>query len=86
MHIFLDRNLCNRLVGCEACFANHLRSDNFAQADCVQNVVNTHRAELVFRITDRDHSLKSLVVKEENFNVALSSWICLWEQQAGPII
>ena len=86
MHIFLDRNLCNRLVGCEACFANHLLSENFSQADCVQKVANTNRAELVFKITDRDHSLKTLVVKEENFNGALTSWICLWEQQAGPII
>jgi len=52
----------------------------------VQKVANTNRAELVFKITDRDHSLKTLVVKEENFNGALTSWICLWEQQAGPII
>ncbi|MEX2143825.1 MAG: hypothetical protein WD740_04465 [Anaerolineales bacterium] len=86
MHIFLDRNLCNRWVGCEACFANHLLSEDFNQADCVQNVVDTHQAELVFRITDRDHSFKTLVVKEENFNQALASWVWLWEQQAGPII
>ncbi|MEX1248414.1 MAG: hypothetical protein WEA61_08020 [Anaerolineales bacterium] len=47
---------------------------------------DTQRPELVFHIHDRDQSIKTLVVKEENMNEALASWLWLWEQQAGPVI
>lgn len=86
MNVYLDRNLCKRRAGCETCFASHLLSEDFQLADCALSVQDTQRAELVFRIRDRDDSLKTLVVKDENMNAALTSWVWLWEQQAGPII
>ena len=86
MNVFLDRNSCNRRAGCEACFANHLLSHDFQSAACALDEADTQRPEWVFKIRDRDESLKTLVVNEENFNQALTSWVCLWEQQAGPII
>jgi len=86
MNVFLDRNRCKRRAGCEACFARHLLSEDFHLADCALTVEDTHQPELVFRIRDRDQSLKTIVVKDENYDQALTSWIWLWEQQAGPII
>ena len=86
MNVFLDRSLCNRRADCEACFGNHLLSEDFHLADCILHTRDTQRPELVFKIRDRDQSLKTLVVKNENFDQALASWVWLWEQQAGPII
>lgn len=87
MHVLLDRNLCKRTAsGCEVCFATHVACGDFDSADCIVNVVDTQRPEIVFRIQDRDQSVKTLVVKEENMNEALASWLWLWERQAGPVI
>lgn len=86
MNVFLDRNLCNRRAGCESCFSIHLLNSDFDEATCALDVVETQRPEVVFRIHDRDDSIKTLVVNDENKNQALASWIWLWEQQAGPVI
>ncbi len=86
MNIFLDRSKCKRQAGCEACFSNHLLCEDFDQADCCQALSDTQRPELVFRVRDRDQSIKTFVVNDENRNLARSSWIWLWEQQAGPVI
>lgn len=87
MQIILDRRLCNRRDPvCESCFANHLISDDFAQATCWLSTAETKRPEFIFKIYDRDQSVKTLVVKEENLLPALVSWTELWEQQAGPVI
>lgn len=87
MDIFLDRSQCDRWSsGCEICFATHLRCQDFDHAKCMVRVKDTQRPELVFHIHDRDQSIKTLVVKEENMNEALASWLWLWEQQAGPVI
>lgn len=87
MLVFLDRNQCKHWQsGCEACFAGHLRRKDFHHSDCLQSVVYTQRPENVFTIRDRDQSLKTLIVKQENMQAALSSWVDVWEQQAGPVI
>lgn len=86
MHVFLDRNLCTRNSGCEICFATHLRCQDFQKATCLVSAEEDERAETIFHVQDRDGSIKSLVVKPENINEALTSWIWLWESQSGPII
>ncbi len=87
MLIVLDRNRCTRQdYACETCFANHLVQNDFTQATCWLNTVDTERQEFIFKIFDRDQSIKSLVVKQENLMPALVSWIELWEQQSGPVI
>lgn len=87
MHVVLDRNLCsNAGSGCEVCFATHLACGDFESANCAVSIVDTQRPEYVLRVQDRDQSIKTLVVKEENMNEALASWLWLWERQSGPVI
>jgi hypothetical protein len=87
MQVVLDRSLCNRRdFYCETCFADHLVQNDFANADCWQTTDETQRPEFLFKIYDRDQSIKTLVVKQENLLPALVSWMELWEKQAGPVI
>jgi hypothetical protein len=87
MQVILDRNLCNRReFSCESCFADHLVHDDFANASCWKSAAQDKRPEITFKIYDRDESIKTLVVKQENLLPALVSWIELWEAQSGPVI
>jgi hypothetical protein len=87
MQVVLDRSLCNRReFSCEACFADHLVQNNFCEASCWKSSADPDRSEFLFKIYDRDQSIKTLVIKQENLLPALVSWIDLWENQAGPII
>lgn len=87
MLIVLDRNKCtSQDHACESCFANHLVQNDFQSAKCWQETGNTDGSDFVFKIYDRDQSIKSLVVKQENLMPALVSWIDCWEQQSGPVI
>lgn len=87
MRVILDRSNCIRWQGsCEACFANHLTKREFDTTDCVLDVEEDGRPEIVMKIYDRDGSIKSLVVNEENFGKAYDSWLLLWEEQAGLVI
>ena len=87
MYIVLNRGLCNKSPDvCTSCFATHIRSGDFAVADCIVSLDHQDRAELIFNIFDRDKSFKKLVVKEENLDKALQSWQALWEEQAGLVI
>ncbi|HLD93628.1 MAG TPA: hypothetical protein VI703_05465 [Anaerolineales bacterium] len=87
MQVILDRNLCNRRdSSCDTCFANHLVQNDFPHATCWLSTLDTQRPEVVFKIYDCDHSIKTLVVTQENLLPALTSWTELWEQQCGPLI
>lgn len=87
MQVILDRNLCKqRDLSCETCFANHLTQNDFPKATCYLSTKDTKQPGFVFKIYDRDESIKTLVIKEENLLPALVSWIQLWEQQSGPVI
>jgi hypothetical protein len=87
MNIVLDRRLCNRSqIECETCFASHLAKGNFNRAECVLEIIDTGRTEFVYKIYDRDKSIKNLTVTGETFGKALDSWQKLWEEQAGPVI
>ncbi len=87
MQIILDRKLCNPLQRtCEPCFAEHLRRNDFEAANCAVTVRQTKRPEISFKIYDRDASIKTLIVTDENRIQALKSWMTAWEEQAGPVI
>ena len=87
MQVILDRSLCKRRdFSCETCFASHLVQNDFSQAACWLSTADTQRPEFLFKIYDRDQSIKTLVIKQENLLPALVSWMELWEQQAGPVI
>lgn len=87
MQIILDRKLCRRpQTSCEPCFSEHLRKNDFEVAECVVTARQTKRPEFSFKIYDRDASIKTLIVTDENRSLALKSWGSLWEQQAGPVI
>jgi hypothetical protein len=87
MLIVLDRNRCtSQDHACESCFANHLVHNDFDKATCWQKTEDSQRSDFIFKIYDRDLSIKSLVVKQENLMPALVSWIECWEQQSGPVI
>lgn len=87
VYIVLNRGLCKKAPdACTSCFAAHIRSGDFAVADCFVSLDLQDRAELIFNIIDRDESFKKLVVKEENLDKALHSWQALWEEQAGLVI
>lgn len=87
MQITLDRNLCSRTpILCELCFADHLRKSNFEAAECAITINHNSRPEVCFKIYDRDDSIKTMVVTDENRVEVFNSWMTAWEQQAGPII
>lgn len=87
MLIILDRTRCTKEEhACETCFANHLVANDFSKATCWQSTSENDRPEFIFKILDRDQSIKKLVVNQENLMPALISWIECWEQQSGPVI
>ena len=87
MRVILDRTKCSRpLDECCRCFSSHLAKDKFASADCAIQCVENGRPEILFKIYERDGSIKSLAVNAENIAAVFESWQLAWEAQAGPII
>jgi hypothetical protein len=87
MQVILDRSQCQRPhSSCAVCFGEHLRKVDFKGAPCHVSMVREGRPVIVFKIYDRDGSIKVLVVTPFNRSKAESSWLKLWEAQAGPII
>jgi hypothetical protein len=87
MYIVLDQSICKKYQkSCEKCFGDHIRKEDFNTAECIVSIDGQDRAALVFRIFDRNKRIKNLVVNGENLELALNSWIALWEQQAGLVI
>jgi hypothetical protein len=87
MQVVLDRSQCQRPhSSCAACFGEHLRKVDFKGAPCLVSMVREGRPVIVFKIYDRDGSIKVLVVNPFNRRQAESSWLKLWEVQAGPLI
>ncbi len=87
MLIRLNRNRCKSSDSkCEKCFAEHLLHKDFPKADCFISIDLQRRPELIFNIIDGDSREKLIVVKDENREKAMQSWISLWEEQAGLII
>lgn len=87
MKLILDRSQCSQQqTDCEFCFGNHLVHADFSAADCLLEVYDNERPELFFKIYDRDHGIKTLIVTDENKSAALASWFSLWEAQSGPVI
>jgi len=56
---------------------------NFDAADCGLGVVEDGLKTMEFAITDRDGSLKTLIVNQNNRGQAYDSWLLLYRQQAG---
>lgn len=87
MQVILDRRKCSHPQGhCDVCFGDHLAREDFNAADCCVMAHDDGRPEALFKIYDRDESIKTLVVKDENLGRALESWLHLWEEQAGVLI
>lgn len=87
MQVILDRRKCSYpQVHCDVCFADHLAREDFDSADCKVMVHDDGRPETLFKVYDRDESIKTLVVKDENLGRAYESWLHLWEEQAGVVI
>jgi hypothetical protein len=86
MKVIMNRNLCIRHApACEACFAGKLMLNAFDVADCVLEIRDPERTEIVtIQMTDRDGTEKTLIIDRDNWPDAYDSWMLLYQsQQAG---
>ena len=82
MKIILDRRSCNCYEpACEAHFGWHFLREEITPVDCTVDMVDDGRSEVTFLIKDRDGEDKTLVVNEENRDLAYDSWMQAWEEQ-----
>jgi hypothetical protein len=87
MRVILDRSKCSRQpAACPVCFAGHLATGDFTSADCAMQSIENGRSEILFKIYERDGSIRSMVVNAENIAAVFDNWQLAWEVQAGPII
>lgn len=87
MKVILNRNLCQRHApACEACFGDKVALNAFDVADCVLEIRDPERTEIVtIHMTDRDGLEKTLIIDKDTWPEAFDSWMLLYEKQQAAL-